>query len=49
MKNFLDVIGQVTDFIVGKEETLVEKKQRTMGFVPEAIKPKRKYKKRKIK
>ena len=50
MKNFLDVIGQVTDFIVGKEETLVEKKQRrTIGFVPEAVKPKRKYKKRKKK
>lgn len=49
MKNFLDVIGQVTDFIVGKEETLVEKKQRTMGFVAEGVKPKRKYKKRKKK
>ena len=51
MKNFLDVIGQVTDFIVGKEEeeTLVEKKQRTIGFVAEGVKPKRKYKKRKKK
>jgi len=50
MKNFLDVIGQVTDFIVGKEEeSLVEKKRRTIGFVPEAVKPKRKYKKRKKK
>lgn len=50
MKNFLDVIGQVTDFIVGKEEeSLVEKKRRTIGFVPEAVKPKRKYKKRKTK
>jgi len=50
MKNFLDVIGQVTDFIVGKEEeSLVEKKRRTIGFVPEAVKPKRKYKKRKRK
>jgi hypothetical protein len=49
MKNFLDVIGQVTDFIVGKEETLVEKKQRTIGFVAEGVKAKRKYKKRKKK
>jgi hypothetical protein len=50
MKNFLDVISQVTDFIVGKEEeSLMEKKRRTIGFAPNLDKPKRKYKKRKKK
>jgi len=50
MKNFLDVISQVTDFIVGKEEeSLMEKKRRTIGFELNLDKPKRKYKKRKTK
>jgi hypothetical protein len=49
MKNILDVIDNVTKFIVGEEESLLEKKKKTMGFVAEAVKPKRKYKKRKKK
>ena len=49
MKNILDVIDNVTEFILGKEESLLDKKKRTMGFVSEAIKPKRKYTRRKKK
>ena len=49
MKNILDVIDNVTEFILGKEESLLDKKKKTMGFVSEAIKPKRKYTRRKKK
>ena len=50
MKNILDVIDDVTKFIVGgDEESLLDKKKKTMGFVPEAVKPKRKYTRRKKK
>ena len=50
MKNIMDVMDDVTKFIIGGEdETLLEKKKKTMGFVPEAVKPKRKYTKRKKK
>ena len=48
MKNILDVIDDVTKFIVGgDDESLLDKKKKTMGFVAEAVKPKRKYTKRK--
>ena len=36
-------------FIVGEDESLVDKKRKTVGFVPESVKPKRKYTKRKKK
>ena len=49
MKNILDVIDNVTEFILGKEESLLDKKKRTMGFVADAVKPKRKYTRRKKK
>ena len=50
MKNIMDVLEQVTEFIVGKEEeSLVDKKKKTMGFVAEGVKPKRKYTRRKKK
>ena len=50
MKNIIDVMNEVTEFIVGgDDESLLDKKKRTMGFVPEAVKPKRKYTKRKKK
>ena len=46
----MDVLEQVTEFIVGKEEeSLMDKKKKTMGFVAEGVKPKRKYTKRKKK
>ena len=47
MSNFLKLMNDVTDFILGKEETLLEKKKKTMGFVAEGIKPKRKYTRKK--
>ena len=49
MKNMLEVMNEFTEFILGKEESLVEKKRKTIGFVAEGVKPKRKYKKRKKK
>jgi hypothetical protein len=50
MKNILDVIDDVTKFIIGgDDESLLDKKKKTMGFVSEAIKPKRKYTRRKKK
>ena len=49
MKNILDVIDNVTKFIVGEDESLLDKKKKTIGFVAEAVKPKRKYTKRKKK
>ena len=50
MKNIMDVLEQVTEFIVGKEEeSLIDKKKKTIGFVAEGVKPKRKYTRRKKK
>ena len=49
MKNIIDVIDDVTKFIVCEDESLVDKKRKSVGFVPEAVKPKRKYTKRKKK
>ena len=44
MKNILDVMNDVTQFITGDDnESLLNKKRRTVGFTPEAVKPKRKY------
>ena len=46
----MDVMDNVTKFIMGGEdESLLDKKKKTMGFVAEAVKPKRKYTKRKKK
>ena len=47
MSDFLKVLDDFTDFILGKEETLLEKKKKTVGFVAEGVKPKRKYTRRK--
>jgi len=48
MSNFLKVMSDVTDFILGREEeSLLDKKKKTIGFVAEGIKPKRKYTRRK--
>ena len=51
MKNIMDVLEQVTEFIIGKEheEILLDKKKKTIGFVTETTKPKRKYTRRKKK
>lgn len=50
MKNIMDVMNDVTKFIVGEEEeSLLDLKKKTIGFVADAVKPKRKYKKRKKK
>ncbi len=50
MKNIMDVLEQVTEFIVGKEEeSLIDKKKKTIGFVADGVKPKRKYTRRKKK
>ena len=49
MKNILDVLDEVTNFIIGKEESLLDKKKKTIGFVSNAVKPKRKYTRRKKK
>ena len=51
MKNMLEVMKQFTEFILGKQETesLVDKKKKTIGFVADGVKPKRKYTKRKKK
>ena len=51
MKNMLEVMNQFTEFILGKQETesLVDKKKKTMGFVAEGVKSKRKYTRRKKK
>ncbi len=41
-------MSDVTDFILGREEeSLLDKKKKTIGFVAEGIKPKRKYTRRK--
>ena len=50
MKNIIDVIDDVTKFIIGDdEESLLDLKRKTVGFAPEAVKPKRKYTRRKKK
>jgi len=51
MKNIMDVLEQVTEFIIGRkqEETLLDKKKKTIGFVADGVKPKRKYTRRKKK
>ena len=49
MKNIIDIMNEVTDFIIGKKESSSDKKIRTVGFAPKTVKPKRKYKKRKTK
>ena len=49
MKNIINVMKEVTKFIVGKDESLADKKIKTVGFVPETVKKKRKYTKRKKK
>ena len=51
MKNMLEVMNQFTEFILGKQETesLVDKKKKTIGFVADGVKPKRKYTRRKKK
>jgi len=51
MKNIMDVLNEVTEFIVGKEqdESLLDKKKKTIGFVADGVKPKRKYTRRKKK
>jgi len=46
--NILKVMKQFEEFIVGKkEESLLNKKKRTVGFVADGVKPKRKYTRRK--
>ena len=45
----LEVMNDFTDFILGKEESLMDKKKKTIGFVADGIKPKRKYTRRKKK
>ena len=51
MKNMLDVMSDFTDFILGKQqdESLLDKKKKTIGFVADGVKPKRKYTRRKKK
>ena len=49
MKNRLEVMNDFTDFILGKEESLMDKKKKTIGFVADGVKPKRKYTRRKKK
>jgi len=50
MKNLIEVMDDVTNFILGKEEeSLLDLKKKTIGFVADAVKPKRKYTKRKKK
>ncbi len=46
----MDVMDDVTKFIIGSDdETLLDKKKKTIGFVAEGVKKKRKYTKRKKK
>ena len=46
--NILKVMKQMEEFIVGKkEESLLNKKKKTVGFVADGVKPKRKYTRRK--
>ena len=47
--NIIKVMKQFEEFIVGKknQETLLDKKRKTVGFVADGIKPNRKYTRRK--
>ena len=47
----LEVMNEFTEFVLGKQETesLVDKKKKTIGFVADGVKPKRKYTRRKKK
>ena len=48
----LKVMSDVTNFILGtkqEEESLLDKKKKTIGFVADGVKPKRKYTRRKKK
>ena len=47
--NIIKVMKQFEEFIVGQknQETLLDKKRKTVGFVADGIKPKRKYTRRK--
>ena len=46
--NILKVMKQMEEFIVGKkEESLLNKKKKTVGFVADGVEPKRKYTRRK--
>ena len=49
MKNILDVMNEFTEFVTGKGESSSDKKIKTVGFAPKAVKKKRKYTKRKKK
>ena len=49
MKNIIDIMNEVTDFIIGKEESSSVEKIKTVGFRPKTVKKKRKYTKRKKK
>jgi len=50
MKNIIDIMDEVTKFIVGgDDESLLDKKKKTIGFVADGVKPKRKYTRRKKK
>ena len=49
MKNVIDVMNEVTKFIVGKGESSSDKKIKTVGFAPEPVKKKRKYTRKKKK
>jgi len=52
MKNIIDVMNDVTNFILGeKEESLLELKRKTIGFQSETkpVRKKRKYTRRKKK
>ena len=42
-------MNEVTDFINGKDESSSDKKIKTVGFAPKAVKKKRKYTRRKKK
>ena len=47
--NIIKVMKQFEEFVLGKknQETLLDKKRKTVGFVADGIKPKRKYTRRK--
>ena len=49
MKNILDVMNEVTKFIVCKEKSSSYKKIKIVGFAPEPVKKKRKYTRKKKK
>ena len=47
--NIIKVMKQFEELVLGKnnQETLLDKKRKTVGFVADGIKPKRKYTRRK--